>query len=64
MKKPEIYHPAIRAQREADYKRRLSIVQSIPGRVCNASSPTKLVGMVMVNYRTSQADGIKSRGWA
>ena len=64
MKKPtpEVYHPANKAAREADYARRLSIVQALPVRVCNASSTTKLTGMVMLNDRTSQADQVASRG--
>ena len=61
---PEVYHPANKAAREADYARRLSIVQSIPGRVCNASSKVPYSTPVWPSARVSAADGIKSRGWA
>ena len=61
---PEVYHPANKAAREAEYARRLSIVQSIPGRVCNASSKVPYSTPVWPSARVSAADGIKSRGWA
>ena len=66
MKKPhtDVYHPACKAQRLADQERRLSIVQSIPGRVCNASSKVPYSTPVWPSARVSAADGIKSRGWA
>ena len=62
MKKPEIYHPAIRAQREAEYARRLSIVQSLPGRVCNASSKVPYSTPVWPSARVSAADQIQTKG--
>jgi hypothetical protein len=61
-KQIEVYHPACKAQREADYQRRLSIVQALPGRVCNASQKEAYRTPAWPSARVSQADGIKAKG--
>ena len=58
----EVYHPASKAAREAEYERRLNIVQALPGRVCNATSKALYVTPVWPSARVSAADSIKAKG--
>lgn len=62
--KPSQELPALTAERQRMYESRLKAAQSVPTRVCNASSKTPYVTPIWPSARASAADGIKSRGWA
>ena len=62
--KPSQELPGLIAERKREYERRLSIVQSVPEKVCNASSKAIYKTPHWPSARVSQADSVPSRGWA